>query len=352
MENNKDIYFAPVIIPTMCRSAHFIRLVESLKRNSWAKFTTIYVMVDYPSEEKYKAGWLALCDYLEKGDFSVFADFVVFKRDKNMGSWANINFLVQYAIERHECWIYTDDDMEFSPNFLEYMDKLLWQCKDDPSVICVSGYSHPLPWKLKEGANCLKQNFIASTWGTGFWKKKYRSYSSYIESGKLLKEAGQCIANGRYKQMTKGCFRDYFSAALSFGSQTFLFKTCSDISFRAYLACKEAFCVFPALSLSRNFGFDGTGEYCSAVNEFGENTMSYNYSSQKIDDSDSFDVVLDDSLEFLTENRDLESRFDDRSPEEMKQAIHNFELVKRWGYTIAKLIHGYEFILSKIRRER
>lgn len=352
MENNKDIYFAPVIIPTMCRSDHFIRLVESLKRNSWAKYTTIYVGVDYPPAEKYRAGWMALCDYLDKGDFSAFADFVVFKREKNLGSFANTDLLEEYAMERHECWIYTDDDMEFSPNFLEYMDKILWQCKDDPSVICVSGYSHPLPWKLKEGANCLKQNFIASAWGIGYWKEKRGEFIRYIESGKLLKEAGKCIENGRYKQMSKGCFRDYFSAVLSFGSQTFLFKNCTDISLRAYMACKDAYCVFPALSLARNYGFDGTGEYCSAVEEFGDNNLTYNYSSQKIDEAQSFDVVLDDSLQYLKENHDLESDFDYRSPEEMKQATHNFELVKRWGYTLAKLIHGAEYAVSKLKKGR
>ena len=80
MENNKDIYFAPVLIPTLCRSKHFLRLMESLKRNTWAKYTDVYCGLDYPPSEKYRQGWQEICDYVDNGDFSCFAKFVVFKR--------------------------------------------------------------------------------------------------------------------------------------------------------------------------------------------------------------------------------------------------------------------------------
>ena len=49
--------YAPVRISTLCRSAHFIRLIESLKRNMWAKYTEVYVGLDYPPNEKYLKGW-------------------------------------------------------------------------------------------------------------------------------------------------------------------------------------------------------------------------------------------------------------------------------------------------------
>ena len=43
--------YAPILIPTLCRSKHFIRCIESLKKNGWAKYTDVYVALDYPAKE-------------------------------------------------------------------------------------------------------------------------------------------------------------------------------------------------------------------------------------------------------------------------------------------------------------
>ena len=45
--------YAPILIPTLCRAEHFIRCVESLKNNSWAKYTDVFIGLDYPPTEKY-----------------------------------------------------------------------------------------------------------------------------------------------------------------------------------------------------------------------------------------------------------------------------------------------------------
>ena len=350
MENNKDIYFAPIVIPTLCRSKHFIRLMESLKRNTWAKFTDVYVGLDYPPAEKYREGWKKICEYLENDDFNqYFAKFTVFKHEKNLGSCANTLHLIHYVWDRYECWIRTDDDAEFSPNFLEYEDKCLWEYRNDPKVICVSGYSYPIKWKVQDGATCLKQNFCVSSWGLGFWRTKKDGYSSYISSGKMLNDAAKVIKNGYDKRMIDSCFRDYFSAALSYGSQVPLMKICSDVSLRAYLACKSCYCIFPVLSKVRNHGFDGSGEYCTAVEKNGSHALDYNYSEQEIDMSTDFTLVTDDSLQFMDENRAALNEFDYRSPEEMELAQRNFALIKKYGMTLAKLIHGVEsFFKNKI----
>ena len=47
---------APIIIPTYCRSEHFIRMMESLKKNTLAKHTDIYVGVDFPLKKEHEKG--------------------------------------------------------------------------------------------------------------------------------------------------------------------------------------------------------------------------------------------------------------------------------------------------------
>ena len=43
----KKVY-APMLIPTFCRDQHFMRCIESLKKNTWAKYTDVYIWLDYP----------------------------------------------------------------------------------------------------------------------------------------------------------------------------------------------------------------------------------------------------------------------------------------------------------------
>ena len=81
---------APILIPTLNRYTHFIRLVESLKRNTWAKYTDVFVGLDYPPSEKYVEGYKCICEYL-KGDFSQFKSFNIIRRNENYGSLRNMS---------------------------------------------------------------------------------------------------------------------------------------------------------------------------------------------------------------------------------------------------------------------
>ena len=56
--------YAPIYIPTLCRSEHFQKCIESLKTNTWARYTDVYIALDYPPSEKYRAGYEKICSYL------------------------------------------------------------------------------------------------------------------------------------------------------------------------------------------------------------------------------------------------------------------------------------------------
>ena len=76
-------------------------------------------------------------------------------------------------LKKYDRFIRTDDDCEFSPNFIEYMDKALDKYEDDQSVVAVTGYSYPLNWHVSDKANIFKSKLLFSMWGTGFWKSKF-----------------------------------------------------------------------------------------------------------------------------------------------------------------------------------
>ena len=114
--------YAPIIIPTLCRYDHLVRLMESLKKNTWAKYIDIYIGIDYPPSEQYVDGYQRICNYLES-DFPEFACVKIIKRSNNLGSFYNCESIINEVLNKYDRFIRTDDDAEFSPNFSEYIDK-------------------------------------------------------------------------------------------------------------------------------------------------------------------------------------------------------------------------------------
>ena len=341
MQGNTDfklinMKYAPIRIPTLCRSAHFIRLIESLKRNSWAKYTEVFVGLDYPPNEKYRRGWQEICDYLGKGDFSAFAAFHVIKRTENYGAFRNSTDLIHRIYDQgHDRCISLEDDLEVSPNFIEYMDKCLEAFEDDPDVVCVTGYSYPVDWKASKDASCMRQDFNASTWGRGTWRKKSEDYRPYIYSGGMLKKLTEVIRSKRYLRMIDACLKEYIRAAL-LPSRAGLMSKCTDIGMRAYLAVDGKYFVSPIVSKVLNHGFDGSGLYCQDITHLdGKTAGTYNYPEQPIDESDSFEIRLNDEA-YLEENRRRLNAFDYRSPSQMRKTRLLLWLMKNVGIWAAK----------------
>ena len=87
-------------------------------------YTDVYVALDYPSKETHWEGYNKIREYL-KGEFPEFASFNVIARETNYGSARNMRELRNDILKKYDRFIRTDDDCEFSPNFIEYMDKAL-----------------------------------------------------------------------------------------------------------------------------------------------------------------------------------------------------------------------------------
>ena len=81
--------YAPVFMITLNRYKHLKCALESLKKNTWAKYTDVYIAVDYPPNDKYRSGYEKVCDYLDNSDFSDFHTFTVIKRNENFGAGKN-----------------------------------------------------------------------------------------------------------------------------------------------------------------------------------------------------------------------------------------------------------------------
>lgn len=175
--------YAPVIIPTLNRKTHLENLINSLSRNSWAKYTDVYVSVDYPPSDKYKKGYAEVCDYLDQYEGKkLFNKFIIFKQEKNLGPSGNNAFLKKYIFEEcgYDRWIGTEDDNVFAPNFLEYVDKGLEIFEKDNNIMAICGFHDLGKGFQKEigiNDNVVKQ-FYFVPYGYGTWKYKEDKFAA------------------------------------------------------------------------------------------------------------------------------------------------------------------------------
>lgn len=261
--------FAPVVIPTLNRYKHFKRCINSLRRCALAEETEVIVSIDFPPSEKYKKGYLQICDYLD--NFQGFRKLTVIKQVKNLGVVGNYQFLKSYVSRLYDKYILTEDDNEFSPMFLEFMNSALTLFKDDPSIMSICGYTS-VPYY-----NSSKEKIIltydTSAWGYGTWVNKQENYFksgmayyhnialSFSNSLKILRRY-PALLSMLLDMLKKGAFY-------------------GDTMFSTYNIINNTYQLRPSISMVRNWGQDGTGAH-SGIDD--------NFSKQIIQNAECFDL--------------------------------------------------------------
>lgn len=349
---DKEMIYAPMIIPTLCRYNHFRRLIESLKKNSWAKYTEIYVGLDYPAKDEHWKGYKQICEYLS-GDFSEFKSFYVNKREENYGVSNNTRALIYEIEKKHDTYIYSDDDLEYSPNFLEYMDKALIEFRDRDDIIAVTGYSYPLNWKLAQKDNAFLCNFICPSWGTGFWVKKIKRIRKKLENGILRDSVYRYINNRNIKNLTDRRLMDYYFGVLD--EHNTLLYCASDVALSIFLGVENKYIIMPRVSKCRNHGFDGTGIYCQNVSSEKNHNKSrgYLFHRQEIDTNKTFPEIKLHNITSKANKRKM-NRFDPANPKiilEIKVKIQLCKLfgLELFGESIPNILKAKYPFLSKIK---
>lgn len=247
--------FAPVIIPTLCRYEHFKRCIESLDRCTWADKTDVYVGLDYPPAEQYVEGWKKIDEYLKMATFR-FNKLEAFRHEKNLGSGGggNLRFLKSIVKQnKYSCYIETEDDNEFSPCFLDFMNKALEMFKDDPYVTSVAGWI-PDKWYGITHTNIFFTHYF-SAWGAGEWINK--------EDAMPTEEYYSDILN------------NWFKAFKLLGKSLVLFlnlywgfhlnRRWEDVRRGCYNILEGTYQVRPSVSMVNNWGADGSGVNCRNV---------------------------------------------------------------------------------------
>ncbi len=270
--------FAPIIIPTLNRYIHFKRCVETLARCKYADQTELVIGLDYPPTEKYEEGYKKIKAYLPT--ISSFKKVTVLSTDKNLGAGGNLYRLHKYIREvGFESFISTEDDNEFSSNFLEYVNWALNEYKDDESIYAVCGFKRIDTSGLKN--NVYKYPRF-NAWGYGSWYKKRDKLTDYYDLNYLKKN-----------------LLDHYPLKTIFSKD--IYYPCSIISMLSegnvygdalvnFLPKDEQYCLFPTTSMVRNHGQDGMGLHG------GSKQQQNMYENLPIDSSESFEPIIVEDL--------------------------------------------------------
>lgn len=252
--------YAPIVIPTLNRFEHFKRCFESLERCTGAEYTDVYVGLDYPPSEKYVEGWKKIDTFLKiKENNNGFRNLYVRRRDHNCGvgkPGCNVELLHNEMVEKTDRYISTEDDNEFSPCFLDYMNKALEKYKDDERVIFVCGYT-PFDYKDKDNIYFARQMFA---WGFGSWigkSKEIRKIFNFELLKSLLTDFNSSWKLYQYSPVMLSRLMDEVIRREYYG----------DVSYLCYSLLYDKYCMFPSKSLVRNWGNDGTGVHCKQADD-------------------------------------------------------------------------------------
>ena len=251
--------YAPVLLFVYNRPEHTRHTVEALARNTCAPSSDLVIYSDAPRKPETAAAVQEVRRYIRT--IAGFASVTIVERSGNLGL-ANsiIDGVSQYCRERGRA-IVVEDDLLTSPYFLEYMNNALTRYEHEPRVMQVAGYMFPVRLSISEDALLLP--FVTS-WGWATWERAWQHFDpdakGYHQLEKDRRQRRRFDLDGHYR---------YFRMLRAQRK-----GTADSWAIRWYLSVflREGLVLFPAKSLVRNLGFDGSGVNC-AVSEFKQDDL-------------------------------------------------------------------------------
>lgn len=284
----------PVLIVTLSRYEHLVRCVESLKRNKLAIETELYIGLDFPPSEKYTEGYNRINQYLSK--LVGFKKVHVIRHSVNVGCGKNHWIVRNEIYKKFDCYIFSEDDNEFSENYLEYMNLLMETYKDAPDIVAISGYGYPLFHQYKENQVFYIDTYF-SAYGCGIWKDKWEKLESGIQLDNFKKYYFDKKKMMQLRRRSPNQFCYFVKGMIGYVSElrddsklAFM-----DLSYGIYMYFNDLKMIFPTITKVKNWGFDGTGLHCdmyrTTQKEKVDTYHDYNFVEQELDSATEFKQI-------------------------------------------------------------
>lgn len=161
---------APLVLFAYNRPDHLRRTLDSLRQNPLAAQSLLCAFSDGPKTAADAPAVAAVRKILRKT--SGFSGVEIEETPENRGLAASVIRGVTRVLETHGRAIVLEDDLEFSTDFLAFMNAALGAYADRADVFSVSGYLYPIPLPPDYAPDVLLLP-RASSWGWATWRDRW-----------------------------------------------------------------------------------------------------------------------------------------------------------------------------------
>ena len=291
--------YAPVVIPTLNRFQHLKRCLESLEYNKLFLYTEIYISLDYPPSEKYIEGYKKVKGLLHN-KCNKYKNIHVITQTINLGAFNNCDKLQQIVFEKYnyDSIIVLEDDVQLSPNFLEYCNVLLDKYKNNEDIVGICGSSQV--WygeNFKDEYNKNHKDVIRLmplVWhGFATWKKNYYEIKKLCEN-KYFENIKYNFFNLLKLRKKSLCFFYCYIDRVCWSKAQLPWYNNKivpiDMTWDIYMMVNDKYVIYPVINKVLDLGMDGTGvNFTSASDNM--NKISH--------------MHIDDANDFILDSNDL-----------------------------------------------
>lgn len=241
-----DKAWAPLAIFIFNRPEHTRRMIASLKACIGFAESPIYVFADGPRRARDIS---AIQEARSEARRLLGNDAVYLERDANLGIESSVIAAVTQLCDRYGRAVVIEDDLIFSPHFLEFLNHGLRRYEGNPRVMQVCGYMFDVPaFRHRAEAIFLP---MASSLGWATWKRAWDQFDP--------------LATGWRERLLDDRFRKRFDLDGHFPYAKMLSHHMRgahpawDIRWYYTMFNKGGLALYPPRTLVVHTGFDGTG---------------------------------------------------------------------------------------------
>jgi hypothetical protein len=241
---------APVALFVYNRPEHTRQTVEALARNPEAASTRLYIFSDAPRTTEAEPVVAIVRNYLRS--IKGFQHVEIVERESNYGLARSIIDGVTRLCEDYGRAVVLEDDLVTSPYFLRYMNDALDFYKESEGVMHISGSAYPVgPFEWPEDTYFLR---VPLCWGWGTWQRAWNRFEKDLS---VMEEFDTTMIRSFNFDQTYNYWQQLEFNQSGKMDTWFVF-------WYARVFLWKGLSLFPACSLVRNIGHDGSGVHCGA----------------------------------------------------------------------------------------
>lgn len=242
---------SPIILFVYNRRYHLEKTIESLRKNSLAKKSCLFIFSDGPKDVKDESNINKVRQFIRKVDG--FKKIYIRESANHKGLASSIINGVTEIISRYEKVIVLEDDIQTSPNFLLFMNTALEKYQKNKKIFSIGGYTYPItiPGSYKLPVFLY---YRCCSWGWATWADRWRKADWEVKNYNEFKQDPQ-------KRIEFNRGGEDLSDMLDFQMRGKIDSWAIRWCYAHYQ--NHAYCLYPVVSKVRNIGLDGSGTHRS-----------------------------------------------------------------------------------------